>query len=63
MFHLNSVKTTFIIAEGMFFYLVMSFSLKNVRATYQRMMRHLFDGLLGKIMEVYIDDMLVKSWS
>ena len=41
----------------------MLFGLKNVGATYQRMMRQLFEKLLGKTMEVYIDDMLVKSIS
>ena len=39
----------------------MSFGLKNVGATYQRLVTKMFKPLLGKIMEVYIDDMLVKS--
>ena len=39
----------------------MSFGLKNVEATYQRLVTRIFRLLLGKTMEVYIDDMLVKS--
>ena len=39
----------------------MSFSLKNVGATYQRLVTKMFRPLLGKTMEVYIDDILVKS--
>ena len=39
----------------------MSFGLKNVGATYQRLVNKMFHNLLGKTMEVYIDDMLVKS--
>ena len=39
----------------------MSFGLKNARATYQRLVTKMFRPLLGKTMEVYIDDMLVKS--
>ena len=35
--------------------------LKNAEATYQRMMSHIFEPLLGKTMEAYIDNMLVKS--
>ena len=39
----------------------MPFGLKNARATYQRMMTRMFEPLLGKNIEVYIDDMVVKS--
>ena len=39
----------------------MPFGLKNARATYQRLVTKMFRPLLGKTMEVYIDDMLVKS--
>ena len=38
----------------------MPFYLKNVGATYQRLVTKMFRPLLGKIIEVYIDDMLVK---
>ena len=39
----------------------MPFRLKNVGATYQRLVMKMFRSLLGTTMEVYIDDMLVKS--
>ena len=39
----------------------MPFGLKNAGSTYQRMMTRMFEPLLGKNMEIYIDDMVVKS--
>ena len=39
----------------------MSFALKNAGSTYQRMMTRMFELQLGKNIEVYIDDMVVKS--
>ena len=39
----------------------MPFRLKNARSTYQRMMIKMFEPQLGKNVEVYIDDMVVKS--
>ena len=39
----------------------MPFGLKNARSTYQRMMIKMFEPQLGKNVEVYIDDMVVKS--
>ena len=39
----------------------MSFELKNTGATYQCLVNKMFQDLLGKTMEVYIDDMLVNS--
>ena len=57
----DAEKTTFIIAYDLFCYNAMSFDLKNAGATYQRLVTKMFRPLLGKTMEVYIDDMLVKS--
>ena len=37
------------------------FGLKNARATYQRLVNKMFPKHIGASMEVYIDDMLVKS--
>ena len=54
-------KTVFITPHDLFYYNVMPFGLKNVGATYQRVVIKMFRPLLGKTMEVYIDDMLVKS--
>ena len=54
-------KVSFITDFGVFCYLVMAFGLKNAGATYQRLVNKIFKPLIGKIMEVYVDDMLVKS--
>ena len=57
----NAEKTSFITPHGLYCYNVMPFGLKNAGATYQRLVTNMFRPLLGKTMEVYIDDMLVKS--
>ncbi|KAK0570777.1 hypothetical protein LWI29_006363 [Acer saccharum] len=54
-------KTAFITERGIFCYKVMPFGLKNAGATYQRLVNKMFAKMLGSTMEVYIDDMLVKS--
>ena len=54
-------KTAFITPRGVFCYKVIPFRLKNAGATYQRMVTKMFSKLLGKTVEVYIDDMVVKS--
>ncbi|XP_024009474.1 uncharacterized protein LOC112084555 [Eutrema salsugineum] len=54
-------KTSFITDRGIYCYKVMPFGLKNVGATYQRLVNRMFASQLGRTMEVYIDDMLVKS--
>jgi hypothetical protein len=46
---------------GLFEWVVMTFGLKNVGTTYQRAMNLIFHDLLGIILEVYIDDVVVKS--
>ena len=54
-------KTAFVTNQGLYCYKVMSFGLKNVRATYQRLVNQMFNKKIGWNMEVYVDDMLVKS--
>ena len=39
----------------------MPFSLKNAAATYQRLVNHMLRPQIGRNVEVYVDDMLVKS--
>ena len=58
-------KTAFRVpgAVGLFEYLVMTFGLKNDGATYQRAMNYIFHDLIGKLVEIYIDDVVVKSKS
>ena len=57
----DAEKTSFITPHGLYCYNVMPFGLKNAGATYQRLVMKMFLPLLGSTMEVYIDDMLVKS--
>jgi hypothetical protein len=47
---------------GLFEWVIMNFGLKNVSATYQRAMNLIFHDLLRVLMEVYIDDMVDKSF-
>ncbi|RVW70030.1 Retrovirus-related Pol polyprotein from transposon 17.6 [Vitis vinifera] len=54
-------KTAFITPHGLYCYKAMSFELKNVGATYQRLMTKIFKPLVGRTVEVYIDDIVVKS--
>ena len=54
-------KTTFVTPTGNYHYKVMPFGLKNVGSTYHMMMTRMFEPQLGKNIEVYIDDMVVKS--
>ncbi|GFY91124.1 hypothetical protein Acr_07g0013200 [Actinidia rufa] len=54
-------KTAFITPRGVFYYKVMPFGLKNAEAAYQRMVTKMFKSVLGRIMDAYIDDMVVKS--
>ena len=57
----NQEKTAFVTPIGNYHYKVMSFGLKNSGSTYQRMMTRMFELLLGKNIEIYVDDMVVKS--
>ena len=54
-------KTTFISLDANYHYTVMPFRLKNVGATYQRMMTRIFWDKIGHTVKVYIDNMVVKS--
>ncbi|PKI64638.1 hypothetical protein CRG98_014976 [Punica granatum] len=57
----DKIKTTFTTMWGTFCYRVMPFGLKNAGATYQRAMVTLFHDMMHKEVEVYVDDMIVKS--
>ena len=54
-------KTLFVTNQGLFCYKVMSFGLKNKGATYQRLMNKMFAHQIGRNVQIYVDDMLVKS--
>ncbi|XP_057444129.1 uncharacterized protein LOC130736305 [Lotus japonicus] len=54
-------KTAFITARVNYCYQTMPFGRKNARATYQRLMDGVFEGQVGRNVEVYVDDMIMKS--
>lgn len=55
-------KTAFMTESGNYYYNVMPFALRNTGAIFLRMMNKVYDKeLLGYILEVYMDDMIVKS--
>ena len=54
-------KTSFIIEWGTYYYRVMPFGLKNSSTTYQRATTKLFHDMMHKDIEVYVDDIIVKS--
>ena len=54
-------KTSFVTSQCLFYYKVMSFGLKNAGATFQRLMNKMFMHQIGRNVQVYVDDMLVKS--
>jgi hypothetical protein len=58
-------KTAFRVPSvvGLFEYVVMTFGLKNAGATYQRAMNYIYHDLIGKLVEIYINDIVVKSTS
>ena len=58
----DMTKTTFTMEWGIYYYYtVMPFGLKNTRATYQRMATALLHDVMHNEVEVYVDDMIVKS--
>ena len=53
--------TVFQTSKGIYCYKVMPFGLKNAGATYQRAMQRIFDDILQKIVQCYVDDLVVKT--
>ena len=61
MREIDEERTSFITDQGIYCYKVMPFGLKNAGATYQRLVNKMFEDQIGQNVEVYVDDMLVKS--
>jgi len=61
MHEADQEKTSFVTSQGLFCYKVMPFGLKNVGATYQRLMNKMFTQQIERNVQVYVNDMLVKS--
>ena len=57
----NQEKTSFVTSKGLYCYKIMPFGLKNAKATYQRLVNCMFSYQIGRNVEVFIDNMLVKS--
>ena len=55
-------KTSFVTSQILFYYKVMPFGLKNAGAMYQRLMNKIFAHQIGRNVQVYVDDMLVKVY-
>ncbi|GKE62682.1 reverse transcriptase domain-containing protein, partial [Tanacetum coccineum] len=54
-------KTAFHTPQGVYCYTKMPFGLKNVEATYQHLVDKAFDKQVGRNLEVYVDDLVIKS--
>jgi hypothetical protein len=57
----DQLVTYFITPFGMYCYTTMPFGLRNAGATYQRCMNHVFGGHIGRTVEAYVDDIVVKT--
>jgi hypothetical protein len=57
----DQLATSFITPFGMYCYITMSFGLRNAGATYQRCMNHVFGEHIGRTVEAYVDDIVVKT--
>lgn len=57
---LDAPKTTFTLNDGNYYYNVMPFGLKNASATYQRLINAVFSHQIGRNLEVYVDDTIIK---
>jgi hypothetical protein len=57
----DQLATSFITPFGMYCYTTMPFGLRNAGATYQRCMNHVFGKHIGRTVEAYVDDIVVKT--
>ena len=57
----NQERTSFVTSQGLFCYKVMPFGLNNAGVMYHRLINKMFTHQIGRNVQVYIDDMLVKS--
>jgi hypothetical protein len=57
----DQLATSFITPFGMYCYVTMPFGLRNAGATYQRCMNHVFSEHIGRTVEAYVDDIVVKT--
>lgn len=61
MYPPDQEKMNFMTEKGSYYYRVVPFGLKNAGATYQRLMNKVFHAQIGRVVEVYLNEMIVKS--
>jgi hypothetical protein len=57
----DQLATSFITPFGTYFYVTMLFGLRNAGATYQRCMQHVFGDHIGRTVEAYVNDIVIKT--
>jgi hypothetical protein len=57
----DQLAASFITPFGMYCYVTMPFGLRNAGATYQRCMNHVFGEHIGRMVEAYVNDIVVKT--
>jgi hypothetical protein len=57
----NQLTTSFITPFRMYWYVTMSFGLRNADATYQQCIQHIFGDHIGRTIKAYVDDIVVKT--
>jgi hypothetical protein len=57
----DQLVASFITPYDMYWYTTLHFGLRNAGATYQRCMNHVFGDHIGKIVEAYVDDIVIKT--
>jgi hypothetical protein len=57
----DQLATSFITPFGRFCYITMPFGLRNASAMYQRCMQYVFGDRIGRTVEAYVDDIVVKN--
>ena len=57
----DQIKTAFITPHGDYYYVTMPFGLRNAGATYQRCMQKCLHDQIGKNIQVYVDDVVIKT--
>jgi hypothetical protein len=57
----DQLATSFMTLFGMYCYVTMPFGLRNAGATYQRCMQHVFRDYIGRTVEAYVDDIVIKT--
>jgi hypothetical protein len=57
----DQLAISFIMPFGMYSYVTMPFGIRNTGATYQRCMQHVFGDHIGRTVEAYVDDVVVRT--